>query len=87
MPFQSEKQRRYLWANEPEIARDWTYKYGRRVKKLNGGITRIPFANGSLYKQNIFDQYKNIASQYKQPPAWTPAFLHTGLPMNRRREW
>ena len=38
MPFQSEKQRRYLWANEPEIARDWTDKYGGRVKRANGGI-------------------------------------------------
>ena len=34
MPFQSEKQRRYLWANEPEIARDWTNRYGA----ANGGI-------------------------------------------------
>jgi len=45
MPFKSEKQRRYLWANEPKIARDWSDKYGSRVKKQGGG--RIPFANGS----------------------------------------
>ena len=38
MPFQSEKQRRYLWANEPEIARDWTDTYGSRIRKDNGGI-------------------------------------------------
>ena len=38
MPFQSEKQRRYLWANEPEIARDWTDTYGSRIKKEVGGI-------------------------------------------------
>jgi len=38
MPFQSEKQRRYLWANEPEIARDWTDTYGSRIKKNDGGI-------------------------------------------------
>jgi hypothetical protein len=38
MPFQSEKQRRYLWANEPEIARDWTDTYGSRVRKQSGGI-------------------------------------------------
>ena len=37
MPFQSEKQRRYLWANEPEIARDWSKKYGSRVRKYKGG--------------------------------------------------
>ena len=44
MPFKSEKQRRYLWANEPEIARDWTDTYGSRVQKNNGGIMHN-FAN------------------------------------------
>ena len=43
MPFKSEEQRRYLWANEPEIARDWTDTYGSRIQKNNGGIMRIPF--------------------------------------------
>ena len=43
MPFQSEKQRRYLWANEPEIAREWTNRYGAN----QGGITRLPFRTGS----------------------------------------
>ena len=38
MPFKSEKQRRYLWANEPEIARDWTDTYGSRIHKNEGGI-------------------------------------------------
>ena len=46
MPFQSEKQRKYLWANEPEIARDWTDTYGSGIAKALGG--RIPFANGSF---------------------------------------
>ena len=45
MPFQSEKQRRYLWANEPEIARDWTDTYGSGIAKALGG--RIGFWNGS----------------------------------------
>ena len=46
MPFQSEKQRRYLWANEPEIARDWTDTYGSKIHAANGGIMRLPFGNG-----------------------------------------
>lgn len=38
MPFKSEKQRRFLWANEPKIAKKWSHKYGpdvikRRMKK------------------------------------------------------
>ena len=36
MPFKSEKQRRYLWKNEPKIARDWTDTYGSKpVGKKN----------------------------------------------------
>jgi len=41
MPFKSEKQKRYLWANEPEIARDWTDTYGSRIKKNSGGISQL----------------------------------------------
>ena len=34
MPFRSEKQRRYLWKNEPKIAKEWTKAYGSKsVKK------------------------------------------------------
>ncbi len=37
MPFKSEKQRRYLWMNEPEIAKRWTDKYGSKpIKKKIG---------------------------------------------------
>jgi hypothetical protein len=38
MPFKSEKQRKYLWANEPEIARDWTDTYGSKIEASQGGI-------------------------------------------------
>jgi hypothetical protein len=41
MPFKSEAQRRYLWANEPEIARDWSDTYGSRIQQSNGGLTAI----------------------------------------------
>ena len=35
MPFKSEKQRRYLWANHPEVARRWAEHAvkGRRKRK------------------------------------------------------
>jgi len=38
MPFKSEAQRKYLWANEPEIARDWTDTYGSGIQAAHGGI-------------------------------------------------
>ena len=46
MPFKSEKQRRYLWANEPEIARDWTDTYGSGIHKALGG--RIGLRGGGM---------------------------------------
>jgi hypothetical protein len=41
MPFKSEAQRKYLWANEPAIARDWTDTYGSRIQKDDGGLTQL----------------------------------------------
>ena len=35
MPFKSEKQRRYLYANEPEVAKRWSKKYGDKTMKRN----------------------------------------------------
>lgn len=33
MPFKSEKQRRYLHANHPKIAKRWEAEYGAKPKK------------------------------------------------------
>jgi hypothetical protein len=33
MPYKSEKQRRYLHANEPELAKKWDKKYGSSIQK------------------------------------------------------
>jgi|18_taG_2_1085343.scaffolds.fasta_scaffold154101_2 hypothetical protein len=34
MPFESEKQKRYLFKNHPEIAKKWVKKYGSKpIKK------------------------------------------------------
>ena len=37
MAFKSEKQRRYMYANEPEIAKKWSKKYGSKILKAKGG--------------------------------------------------
>lgn len=31
MPFKSTKQRRWMWANKPKMAREWTKKYGSKI--------------------------------------------------------
>ena len=33
MPFKSEKQRRFMWAKHPEIARRWAEEYGSKIAK------------------------------------------------------
>lgn len=42
MPFQSEKQRRYLWAEHPDIAHAWAH--GRHTAKKNH---RMPKRNNA----------------------------------------
>ena len=34
MPFKSEKQRRYMYAKHPAIAKRWTEKYGSEVESM-----------------------------------------------------
>ena len=41
MPFKSEKQRKYMWAKEPAIAKRWTEKYGSKPKKKGGIIKKL----------------------------------------------
>lgn len=33
MPFRSAKQRKWMWANKPAMARKWSKKYGSKVKR------------------------------------------------------
>lgn len=33
MPFKSEKQRRWMWANKPELARKWAKEEKHKKKK------------------------------------------------------
>ena len=41
MPFKSEKQLKFLWANEPIVAKDWTQRYSSRIKREKGGCVSI----------------------------------------------
>ena len=72
MPFKSEKQRRYLWANEPEIARDWADTYGSRIQKNSGGITRIPFQGGGQDMSTVSAADLGIGKDTSKR-AYTPA--------------
>ena len=52
MPFRSKKQRAYLYANEPEIAKSWAKKHGNKiVKKSTGGYIEVkPRGFGRMLK-------------------------------------
>jgi len=73
MPFQSEKQRRFLHANHPEIAKRWERDYGEGgIAALNAQLNQLPeyylpaaqggrigFHRGSLRHQKEHD-YKSL---------------------------
>ena len=46
MPFKSEEQRRYLWANEPEVARKFV------DEKASGGLLKKAIANSMNLQDN-----------------------------------
>lgn len=33
MPFKSAKQKKFMWANLPALAKRWTKKYGAKITK------------------------------------------------------
>jgi len=41
MPFKSEKQRRYLWANEPEVAKKFADDTKKKKKKRKSLISLV----------------------------------------------
>jgi len=79
MPFKSEKQRRYLWANEPEIARDWTDTYGSRIQKNEGGITNTKKIKGQPHMLAYItpgeaNTLQKLGGQKTRTPEGIPAY-------------
>jgi len=78
MPFKSEAQRKYLWANEPEIARDWADTYGSRIQKENGGIMRLGFQKGNDVDDDETPWWKQ-AGNWLGERAWNMPFSPMGI--------
>ena len=84
MPFKSEKQRRYLFANEPELAKKWSNMYGKKIIGL-GGITYSKFydtiekyhekkGKKSSLPKGLYNRQEEIDSlwnSYKNKKNWT----------------
>lgn len=53
MPFRSEKQRRYMFANEPEIAERWTKKYGSKPVGVKKAVVMRPSPGTSTFSSAV----------------------------------
>lgn len=40
MPFRSEKQRRFMYAKHPDIAKRWTEEYGNKIVKKKAALKK-----------------------------------------------
>ena len=78
MPFKSEKQRRYLFANEPEVARkfaDETRASGGMIKKSLGNMMKLPdlarmrsggmVSNGSKTPNGVVDSNVALCNKFR----------------------
>ena len=45
MPFRSEKQRAYLYANEPQMAKKWASEHGNKIVKKGFMVNCLSFKN------------------------------------------
>ena len=71
MPFKSEKQRKWMWANDPEMAKKWEKKEKKmkreqRVKELIKKMVREELAElGEAKERNYKEEYKKYGSSTK----------------------
>lgn len=66
MPFESEKQRRYLWKNEPEVAREFAAK-----EKKMGGHKKYMELKSKMPKSHLRiskKQHEELMRGYKSKP-------------------
>jgi len=78
MPFKSEKQRKYLFANEPKVAREFADEArssGGMMKKALGNAMRLPdlarmrsggmVANGSKRPKGVVDSNVALCNKFR----------------------
>jgi hypothetical protein len=70
MPFKSEKQRRFLWAEHPEIAKRWAHKY----PESNKGLPMYADKKDDTDKKAALDVLARAVSSFNQ----TRAFPNNG---------
>ena len=82
MPFRTEKQRRFLWANHPDLARKWTNKYGPRPVKKG---KHMDLKEVGKYGPGIKKAGEHYSKSFRDGPgrakSWTPS---AARPASRR---
>lgn len=63
MPFKSEKQRRFLWAEHPEIAKRWAHKY----PESNKGLPMYADKKDDAEKKAALDVLARAVSSFNRP--------------------
>ena len=64
MPFKSEKQRKYLWMNEPEVAREFAAK----EKKMGGHKAYMKMKMPKSHMKMSKKQHEDLMNGYKRKP-------------------
>jgi len=60
MPFKSEKQRRYMHANLPEIAKRWEKKYSLGGSVYTGSAIKTEYGGKKLSNKSYERYYKGM---------------------------
>ena len=60
MPFESEKQRRYMHANLPKIAKRWEKKYRGGGSVYIGSAIKTEYGGKKLSNKSYEDYYKGM---------------------------
>ena len=60
MPFKSEKQRRYMHANLPEIAKRWEKKYSLGGSVYTGSAIKTEYGGKKLSNKSYENYYKGM---------------------------
>ena len=88
MPFRSEKQRKYLWMNHPEIAQRWTAEHGSKPvgKKKNKKISKSAF--GVDHGEQIFEKKLTRRKILQRVDAHASNILdEVDVAMGRKQPW
>ena len=58
MPFKSEKQRKWMWANDPEMAQEWQDEEDKKHEGMQVKIKYMPSKNKFVVKTRLHPDFE-----------------------------